>query len=171
MLGPKATQAHVPSVKMVADPKVLQAGRNPTGSALVVGSRPVARLSALLPGNGLQVVGSSVHRVGTAAVEHRHAAVAGVAHHNSDRRAGAVRRAVVETVVAGAVRRAVVVVHRAAVVEMVAAVRRAVAETVVGNVAQTTATGVPALAPVAVVLGVGHVVVRMVVRHPVGSAV
>jgi hypothetical protein len=170
MLGPKATQAHVPSVKMVADPKVLQAGRNPTGSALVVGSRPVARLSALLPGNGLQVVGSSVHRVGTAAVEHRHAAVAGVAHHNSDRRAGVVRRAVVETVVAGAVRHAVVVVHRA-VVEMVAAVRRAVAETVVGNVAQTTATGVPALAPVAVVLGVGHVVVRMVVRHPVGSAV
>jgi len=168
MLGPKATQARVPSVKMVADPKVLQADRKPTGSVPVVGSRPVAWLSGLLPGNGPQVVGSNAQRAGMAAVRHRRvAAVVGVTRRSSVRRAAVgARRA------AAGVRRAVavaaaVVVHSAAV-----AVRPIARTTAVGSVVRTTATGVLALVPVVVVLEVvvGSAVVRTVVRHLVGSA-
>ena len=171
MLEPKATQARVPSVKMVAEPRALQADRNPMGSVPMVGSRPVARLSALLPGSVLPAVDNSVHRAETAAVAHRHVAAVVVARRNSVRRAAAVAHRVVAAAMVAQVGRVVVVVHSAAAA--VVATRPIVRTTAAGSVVRITATGVRAPAPVAVGLGVavGSAVVQTVVRHLVGSAV
>lgn len=180
MVERKATQAHVPSVKMVAGPKVPQADHNQAGSAPRVDSRPVARLSALLPDNDPRAMGSSAHQAGTAAV--RRAAAVGVVRRNNVRRAVAIARRAVAAAAVGVARHVAVEMEEARRAVAAAVARRVAVAAVVarraavaaaGSVVQTTATGVPVPAPVAVGLeaAAGSAAVQTVVRLPVGSAV